>query len=58
MNWVKELLIHRDLPIYLLTEYLKNYQDAVYAHLEDDGKPILEWFDNVHLNHKQDGDSK
>lgn len=43
VEWVKNLLGHRNLPEDLISEYLSAYAAAASAHLPQSSRPVLDW---------------
>ena len=41
--WLSDLLDNYQVPPEIFTEYLKVYQQALEDHLDDRGRPILDW---------------
>jgi len=47
LDWVQSLLAHREFPQDLLVAYLESYYEAAKTHLDETGRPILEWFASI-----------
>jgi DNA-binding transcriptional MerR regulator len=49
LEWVQELIINHNsrLPEQTLNYYLSVYKQAALAHLDERGKPVLDWFDQL-----------
>lgn len=45
--WVETLIQNYDMDSGLLSRYLHAYHDALEAHLDERGRPILEWFERA-----------
>jgi methanogenic corrinoid protein MtbC1 len=50
IDWVQSLLAHREFPQDLLVAYLESYYEAAKKHLDETGRPILEWLGSVLTN--------
>jgi hypothetical protein len=42
-NWLSDLLENYHVPADIFTEYLKVYHQALESHLDNRGRPILDW---------------
>jgi len=42
-SWLEGLLVNYQVPPNLFHEYLMIYQQALEKHLDDRGKPIVDW---------------
>ena len=47
LNWTKQLISNYDLPANWLEDYLNAYHQAADRHLNGDGRPIVNWLDQV-----------
>jgi len=47
ITWIQSLLDNYNVPKERLFEYLAHYRKAVETYMEEDGKPILQWLDEV-----------
>jgi len=45
VEWVKNLLGHRDVSQELIFDYLETYAEAARSHLAETGRPIIEWLE-------------
>jgi len=50
ITWIQNLLDYYEVPKERLFEYLAHYRKAVEIYIEDDGKPVLQWLDEIILN--------
>ncbi len=50
ITWIQSLLENYNVPKERLFEYLAHYRKAVETYMEEDGKPILQWLDEVVVN--------
>ena len=46
LDWIRGLLINREVPPEFLSEFYYLYLSAVQEHLEGESKPILDWFES------------
>jgi hypothetical protein len=47
MNWVRGLIKNYGIPVDALDRYIETYQDAVHEVMGDDGKIVLEYFNEL-----------
>jgi methanogenic corrinoid protein MtbC1 len=48
--WIQSLLENYKVPKERLFEYLAHYRKAVETYMEEDGRPILQWLDEIVVN--------
>jgi methanogenic corrinoid protein MtbC1 len=51
LSWIEALLENRDVPPEFLYGYMQFYQQALEKHLDERGKPILEWVEMINKSH-------
>ncbi len=47
MNWVHNLLLHHDIPAELLPNYMALYQQALEQTMDERGRIIIDWFNEL-----------
>jgi methanogenic corrinoid protein MtbC1 len=47
LEWVKNLIIHHGVSSEMLSEFLFSYYEAAQIHLDERGKPILDWLASI-----------
>jgi hypothetical protein len=47
MNWVQNLLLHHDIPAALLPHYMTLYQQALEQTMDERGRIIIDWFNEL-----------
>ncbi len=47
LHWVAGLLAHRGGDARQLTDFLVHYRQAALRHLDDSGRPVLEWLERI-----------